>query len=75
MCYFINVSRQRRRGYGGEAIQICRVCVEFKQAGDIMRHLATTAFPPSNGYVMELFREDKACKRIDAPEPHNYVHL
>lgn len=76
MCYFINVSRRRKRTVDGTPlVQVCRVCVEFKQAGDIMRHLAATAFTPDNGYVLELFREDRAFKRIDAPEPHNHVHL
>jgi len=76
MCYFINVSRRRKRTVDGTPlVQVCRVCVEFKQAGNIMHHLAATAFPAGKGYVLELFREDRAYKRIDAPEPHSHVSL
>lgn len=76
MCYFINVSRRRKRTVDGTPlVQVCRVLVDFKQAGAMTEHLAATAFPEAKGYVLELFREDRAFKRVEAPKPckHGYV--
>ena len=76
MCYYINVSRRRQRTVDGNPlVQVCRVIVDFKQAGDMLKHLGETSFPASKGYVLELFREDKTCKRIEAPEPRPHVHM
>lgn len=76
MCYFINVSRRRKRTVDGNpAVQVCRVIVDYKQAGDMLKHLAATSFPAEKGYVLELFREDKSCKRIEAPEPRPHVSM
>lgn len=72
MCYFINVSRYTPRN---QHIQICRVCVDYAQAGDMMLHLGATAFPADKGYRMELFREDVSRKRVEAPEPRPHVHM
>lgn len=76
MCYYINVSRRRKRTVDGTPlVQVCRVVIDFNQSGAMIEHLAATAFPPTKGYVLELFREDRCHKRIEVPSPNPNTHL
>lgn len=75
MCYFIEITRNRKKHPMHDPVHICRVDIDFARSGTMMAHLAETAFPPAKGYNMKLFRKDVCCRAIDpAPSNHN-IHM